>query len=102
MVQFDCGADRTLTLSVSVASRPITITQSDIDMFDTLIEIVHNSKVHGGVCHMLIYTFYYVLCRKSFLLFLRGMLRQTLGSFWGEPCPTHGGELIEESEETQQ
>jgi len=59
MVQFDCGADRTLTLSVSVASRPIT--QSDIDMFDTLIEIVHNSKVHGGVCHMLIYTFYYVL-----------------------------------------
>ncbi len=40
--------------------------------------------------------------RKSFLLFLRGMLRQTLGSFWGEPCPTHGGELIEESEETQQ
>jgi len=59
MVQFDCGADRTLTMSVSVASRPII--QSDIDMFDTLIEIVHNSKEHGGVCHMLIYMFYYVL-----------------------------------------
>ena len=30
-------------------------------MIDTLIEIVHNSKVHGRVYHMLIYTFYYVL-----------------------------------------
>ena len=46
-------------LSTSAASRPIT--RSDIDMIDTLIEIAHNSKVHGGVYHMLIFTFYYIL-----------------------------------------
>jgi hypothetical protein len=39
--------------------------------------------------------------RKSFLLFLRGVLHQTLGSL-GNRAPTQGGELIEESEETQQ